>query len=440
MNDKQVTTRRSFCRHISSGLAAGALLLKGSVSHAMQSTVQPPTNLRFGGNRSLLTQGDFTYLGYYLVDDSTYDLGWSQGFTHRYVGGQLRFLSFGHSSGIKLFEFAPPSSFGGQATITNRWTDIWGGSYDPTGKWVGLWWDEAAQRLWTTSAIDYPNDADISSTKMIHTRTLNSNGSVSNVRGQIGLSGVGARRVYGGAQAVPSWFQSKYGVGPYVVGWGGYASRMAQSLPVSLGPTMYAIPDPSGFGNGSDIPAGQFKTIMDNSSGTREDDWYSKGSPSSFDRGIRNSNVNNQFDSPAWQSPAPDGQGRWTWGDSHYNTGCWIDGTSKHGFILVPSLSSGRAWYQNSTLNWDYRSSELHIYNPDHFGEVINGSRAVWNVKPTSHGPLSLPGMVQTSGSGNDGLLYNVLGASFDSAAKRLYIYYLSWDTGNHVYVFSVNC
>jgi hypothetical protein len=442
MDRRNKITRRAFCRQmLSGGLVAGALLRGAATDASQSSPPSPPTNLRFPGGKSLLSQSDFTYLGYYSVEGNFGgDVGWGQGFTHRYVGGQLRFLTFGYSSPLMLLELAPPANFGGAVSQTNQWNDIWNGGFDTAGKWVGIWWDESAQRLWSTSAIDYPDDSYINSTKTIHTRTLSSNGTVSNIKGQIGLAGVGARRIYGGAQAVPSWFQSRYGVGPYVVGWGGYASRMAQGLPVSLGPTMYSIPDPSGFSNNADIPTGQFKTIMDCGSGTRADDWYASGAPTSFDRGVRNSNVSNEFDSPGWQSPAPDGLGRWTWGDSNYNTGCWIDGPGKHGFILVPSFSSGRAWYQTSTLNWAYRSSEIQIYDPSRFAEVLAGSRAVWDVKPTSRWTISLPGMVQTTGSGNDGLLYDVLGASYDSTTKRLYIYYLSWSTGNHIYVYSVNC
>jgi len=443
MDSINKTSRRRFCHRLLSGSLAAGALLKGTAADAFQSSPpNAPTNLRFTGGQSILTQGDFTYLGYYNVDgEFGADLGWSQGFTHRYVGGQLRFLSFGYTtSGLCLLEFAPPSGFGGTVTLTNKWSDIWGGGFSTTGRWIGIWWEEAAQRLWSTNGIDYPNDSEITSTKTIHTRTLNSNGTVSNVKGPIGLSGVTARRVYGGAQAVPSWFQSRYGVGPYVVGWGGYASRMAQSMPVSLGPTMYTIPDPSGFANNADIPTGQFKTIMDHSGATGPGDWYASGSPTSFDRGVRNTSVNNQFDAPDWQSPAPDGLGRWTWGDSNYNTGCWIDGPSKQGFILVPSLAGGRAWYQNSTLNWDYRTSEIQIFDPSRFAQVLAGSRAVWNVKPSSRWVLSLPGMVQTGGSGNDGLVYNVLGATYDSSTKRFYVYYLSWNPNNRIFVYSVNC
>ena len=64
----------------------------------------------------------------------------------------------------------------------------------------------------------------------------------------------------------------------------------------------------------------------------------------------------------------------------------------------------------------------------------------MWDVKPTSRWTISLPGMVQTPGSGNGGLVYDVLGATYDNTTKRLYIYYLSWSTGNHIYVYSVNC
>lgn len=85
-----------------------------------------------------------------------------------------------------------------------------------------LWWEESRSRLWTTACEDYTN---IAHQVQIYTRTLNDNGTVSNINGPVGLQGINAKRVYGGAQAVPGWFSGAIaGVGPYVVGWGGYTS------------------------------------------------------------------------------------------------------------------------------------------------------------------------------------------------------------------------
>ena len=122
-----------------------------AISNSLGATTTAPQG------RVLLTPRDFAYLGcrlpYTVVGD--YPLG----FTHRYVGGQLRFLT----GSFVLKEFAPPAGgLGGSVTaLTNSWSDIWTGTgLSPTGAWVGLWFEQAQERLWTTWAIDYPDDSE----------------------------------------------------------------------------------------------------------------------------------------------------------------------------------------------------------------------------------------------------------------------------------------
>jgi len=306
--------------------------------------------------KTLLQPSDFTYLGYYDVKFSVY----GQGLTYRYVNGDLRFLTLTWDNGQgDLLEFSLAGKNLGDSidTTTNTWPSL----MSMGGKLDGLWWDDAKQRLWTESAISYnPN---YENTNII-TQTLNSNGTVSNVHGPISLEGIGAKRVFGGAQNVPTWFQQLYGVGPYVVGWGGITSLLAEGSVASLGGTMYAIPDPANYADNTIIPANQFKILMDHSSGSTSYDWYSSGShPTSFDRGERSTVPVNYFDGgdtrpngncsgcngtrptnppvpgAGWLSPAPDGIARWTWEDTYTNTGNWIDSTTKTGFVTVADLA-----------------------------------------------------------------------------------------------------
>ncbi len=291
-----------------------------------------------GNNKPILGQSDFVYQGYYIVNrDGDYnnmaELNYGQGFTHRYVGGQLRFLTYSffgnvQGGGDHLIEFAPPSGgLGGTITTrTNHWADIFGstGMAFGNGVWGGLWYEQSQNRLWTTWAIDYPDDTQISWTKTFVIRTLNSDGTVSNIQGPWGLQGIGERRIYGGIVPIPSWFQSTYGVAAYGAGWGGYSSRMAQGLSAALSPTFYTFPEPTGYPVG-DIPSSAFKILMEPGNGIYGPDWYPNGHPTAFDRGVRNTDVINDYDTPYWQSPAPDGLGRYTWGDSNWNTGCWIE-------------------------------------------------------------------------------------------------------------------
>jgi hypothetical protein len=397
-------------------------------------------------SKLLLRQGDFRYKGYYKVQrngdyNQLAELEYGQGFTHRYVNGQLRFLTFsffgnGSGGGHHLIEFAAPASLGGTVTTrTNHWPDIMGGTGLGTGNgvWMGLWYEQAQNRLWTTWAIDYPNDVQAQYTKSLVVRTLNDDGTVSNVAGPWGLAGVQQRRVYGGVTAIPLWFQALYGVAPYAVGWGGYASRMG--LGVSMGPTFYAIPEPTGYAAG-DIPTGAFKTLMDHSGGTLGADWYAAGHPTSFDRGVRNGDVINDYDKPYWQSPAPDGLGRWTWGDSNWNTGCWVETPTRFGFITVPKLCNGRTWYQTSTLHCERQSAEIQVFDPRELGEVALGARPSWKTYPASRWeitndctPFGL--MWGRSGNGPDG---GPAGATYDSTTRTLYVYCIH-GTGLHSYI-----
>ncbi len=409
-----------------------------------------------GNNKPILGQSDFVYQGYYIVQDGGdfQDLYAAQGFTHHYVNGQLRFLTspfFGNNPtghNDQLVEFAPPASgLGGTVTArTNLWTDYFGGVFgtDPTqGCWVSLWYEQAQNRLWTTRAIDYPDDSGINMTVAIVVRTLNSDGTISNVHGPYGLTGVGARRIYGGVQAVPSWFQSSYGTGAYCAGWGGYTSRMAQGLGASLGPTFYTFPEPTGYPTGENgIPSSVVKTLMDHFGGTVNGDWYANGSPTSYDRGVRNSNVTNQYDGGQWLSPAPDGLGRWVWGDSAWNTGCWIETSDKQGFIIVPKFCSGNAYYQGSTLHCDSQTAEIQVFDPNMLGQVAQGTRASWDTKPTNRWEITSTIVPLGFGWGDTGNNEQggPAGATYDSTTQTLYVYCVMASNLNaYILVYHVN-
>ena len=383
--------------------------------------------------KRVLTPADFTYLGFYDIQTNAEDSTYGQGLTHRYVNGDFRLLTLQLTGDLHEVSLAGRSFGDLISTTTNTW------ALGPSGalnNFNGFWWEEAKSRLWVTSAVDYTTQT---VPVQISTLTLGATRTVSNVRGPIGLSGLNAKRVYGGAQPVPTWFQTAFNVGPYVVGWGGYTSLMAQGGGASLGPTMYAIPDPAGYGTSGTIPTSAYRVLMDSASGTRADDWYRQGSPTSFDRGIRMTNPVNYFDGgdarqnpptppPApplagaqWLSPAPDGRGRFVWGDSYYNTGVWIDGPTTHGFLMVASLCGGRCWYQSSTLAYDRRVFELHIWDPARLGDAIRGARPAWNIKPTSLAQLNLPlgNSVVWGGNSPTG---NIGGATFDPVTRRLYM------------------
>lgn len=414
-------------RKFMTGLALGVGLAPLSTVFRSRVTAGPAAaanDLCYSTAGPLLTPNDFSYLGYYDVQTNGQNTTYSRGLAMRYVNGDLRFMNLQIGGDLHEFSLAG-KSFGQVITnTTNRW-DLNG-----TGIWdfVGFWYEQATNRLWSVTTVDYTN---VTNPVQIFTRTLNDNGTVSNIRGPVGLQGINAKRVYGGAMALPAWFRQQYGVGPYAVGFGGYTSLMEQGGGVSMGPAVYAIPDPANFGDGAQIPTGQFKTLSDyGPSGNRGKritipiNYYDGGDP--------RQNPNTPPTSPplasaGWLSPGPDGLGWWVWGD-HYEGATFIDGPNKSGVVMLAQVATGKAWYMTSTLNSDGRGAELHIYNPASFGAVANGQAALDSPKPS--GMKHLPEVTQRwqAFQGN-GTMFST---AYDSTTRRLYI--LCFAGGGDVY------
>ena len=134
---------------------------------------------------------------------------------------------------------------------------------------TGLWWEAAKSRLWTVTAVDYTN---VAYPVQVFTRSLNDDGTVTNVHGPIGLTGIPAKRVYGGVQPVPEWFQTQYGSA--LTQWDGVAIR-AWSRRVAVPRwarrcTRYRIPAHTRIAR--EPPTDRFKTLMDRA-GVYASDW-----------------------------------------------------------------------------------------------------------------------------------------------------------------------
>jgi hypothetical protein len=412
------------------------------------------------GDARVLGPGDFTYLGHYdpiLRFSASPDV---QALTHRYVNGDLRFLTIENgtpSAWIYEWSIAGLKYGDDTAAYTNRWLTPWNAEQNINGHYFGMWWDEAAQRLWTTNTIVYGSPIDFYPTN-IYTRTLNADGTVSNVH-QVSLDTISSKRAFGGACAVPVWFRERYNVGPYAVGFGGGTSLMAMASKCSMGAAMFALGDPRTAPNKSNVP---FVTLADHVGGVSDKDWYATGRADARDRGLRlNVPVNYQdYGDPRsnptteptgppapgaqWLSPAPDGVARWTWGDSYWDTMNWVDGPTKHGVIAVATLCAGKCWYGNAHLNADSRAFELHVFDPAHLGEVAIGARQPWQVQPVAMIPLTLPGLGSPEATG--GPYKAACGATYDPVGKRLYILGSaggdtepSGSIQNRLYVFAVN-
>ncbi len=352
------------------GVSAGTVTVQSTyqgvaasqnVTTTGQSTPPPPSPPPSSGRR-LIVQSDITYLGSYDDLDGT---GWGQGVTHRYVNGEFRLLTL--RGGSRLEELRLPASFGGRLVSTNVWSDIFSGAAGLIGQHKGIWFEEATQRLWTGDAIDYPDDSQAQMGMLASptTRTAQRDG---RRHQRISSASRCKASALGKRTAIRRRRRRRGSISGacirIMIGWGGYASRMAQGWsgdrsigPVSMGLSVIGIPDLAGYANN-----GRRRRELRRLCRSRQRH-VGRAPSASVDRGVRNSDVINYFDSgdprtnpstppsvpPAsgarWLSPAADGLGRWPWGDSFWHTGMAIDTGDKYGLVLVGSFLSGKAYY-----------------------------------------------------------------------------------------------
>jgi hypothetical protein len=302
---------------------------------------------------------------------------YSQGLTHRYVDGELHFLSL--TIERRLQEWVLPAAGTTQTSVVASWDLASTGAF---GDFNGIWFEEAKQRLWVTSAIDYTdNPADARVTII----SLGARGSFEVLK-QFSLD-VTSKRVYGGCQAVPEDLVKRLG-GPYVCGWGGYTSLLFNTGGPSIGATMYAIPDPDTIQSGKTAKA---RTILD-FAGTR---------------GLRATRPINKYDD--YHSPTRDGFGYMVWGDSYYNTGVWVGTT----FMAIASLCKGTCWYADSTLHSTDRQFELHQWDGASLGSnrTKRADRMVELIVPRGNSWVSEGNTTAT----------NIAGATYDATTGTLY-------------------
>lgn len=397
---------------------------------------------------------DFTYLGKYnlaiYLGHNSEDV-FGKSLTHRYVNGTLRLIFGAYGGGgnenpdLHYFrECTLPGSYDSNVVNGNYYTTAWV-DWNDVLCWGSMYWDEGKQKLWTSSGFDYPQGTiSTSSTSTFYHRSLpSSTGVCTNHSGFWGHEGIGQRASFGKVQKVPAWAQSLYGFKEYIHLGGGYTSLMSQGLTPSMGPMFFAFDDPSGVSGTTYIGAANrstsnYQILADHRSGAVGGDWYAGGYASrTKDRGVRITDVTNYMDGgddrqnpptrpdfppvtgAQWLSPAtgdPDNYGRWTWSDSYLDTGLWIDNDAgdrtKHGIITIPSLVKGYAWYQTSAVEFDGRTSEIHVFDPADLNAVKNGSLEPWEVRPTS-----IVSLESVLGAGRF-----AIAATFDSTTNRLYV------------------
>jgi hypothetical protein len=385
----------------------------------------------------LVAPSDLAYLGSYDVQMDGPNSTYAMDLTHHYVNGDLRFLQLTLGN---LVEFSlAGKNFGDLITTpTNAW-DIRAALRRPDNNvndHNGFWIEASTNRLFHTSAPDYtPNTYPA----WVDTATLGAAGAVSNQH-TVFVGTIPWKRMYGGCQAVPPRWQPTVGNHPYVCGFGGYTSLVMQGGSASMGPAMYAIPDPAGFADQATIPMSSITTLMDTSS------------PSV--RGVRKTIPINYYDggdprpnpstpptvppltTAQWLSPDPKtGLGWMVWGDSYFNTGMWIETPTRYGFVAIASLGGGKTWYMNSSLHSDFHQYEWHIFDP---------ATMQATGQPAAMGAFTVPGLGDPGGQANTGNneVGSLSGATFDATTNRVYTMGCSLSTNPYLcrlYVFQLN-
>jgi hypothetical protein len=141
------------------------------------------------------------------------------------------------------------------------------------------------------------------------------------------------------------------------------------------------------------------------------------------------------------------GNAFWASTDEIFQAGAWIQTANKEGLVIVPTLTAGNNWYQNSAWHVGNQKHLWMIYSRSQLASVAAGAQES-SIQPTWY-PLQFPGLdypLPGGGMTSSGI-YNVVGMAYDSTNQNLYIavQFASVPTGMSsngqtvVYVYHVN-
>ena len=410
----------------------------------------------------LFKSENVTYLGSYgmsnLVGSS---IIYAYGLAIRRVSGDPRIIFQTYDGSVpnknvgQFWEFSlSGKNYGDNITAaTRKWAvgavDSYGGTVAAAGR-AFLNWDETNGRMLLSQAIDY-NGGSTVYPNVLQSFTLTDGspvGTASDVKA-VTLGTIPDRRAYTGVTPIPSALQSDWGVGPYAVGFGAYASTVSSGGQAALGLSMYAIPDYSTYANGSTILDANIKTLaargitpngranyygysfVPDGGSTPAFSGYPSGVPTGTFNGLGVINFLDGGDyrqNPPSNSPPnflplqqganatyqPDAYnwGRWSW--NGFVTGAFVNGGNQRAFCTIYSTSTGRWWYGNSASRADGSIAELHLFNPDQIKEIVNGTRVASSIEPYATLPL-----YETQSSA--GYVANYV-AGIDTVGNRIYI------------------
>lgn len=382
-------------------------------------------------NKPVLSESSFTYLGSFAMPrySGTWDTAYTTGgLTHRYVDGELRFLTTAHAySGGEVYEVAytglGTDTAGNvpQARLVQNWGDVYGGH-----KWVGneggtsnitssttygLYYDENLDRLYWSYGNWY--NATNPYNPSFGYSTLDDTTGVATGVGAWSLVDRPEKFARGGTLRIPQWFADRYTDGKTLgVGFGGYFSIVGTA---SFGPALAAVSDP-------DVSASPDRSALDNVPLIG----YPSNAP---DRAHRNPNYTSEYDGGNWNPQ--DGTGYWTWSDTIYGGATWIDTPQGQGVVFLAKIGEGRVWYESSDRHAEGATYEWFVYSPKDLADVATGVKQQWEIQPMyswlDNG--TLPG--DPGGYSGDGIR-QVGGATYDANTGRMYVLVTSVDSNGY--------
>lgn len=431
MAQGKVTSRRDFIEKMAAGGAlAGSILLGSNVN-------RPRTPV----NKAVLTAADFSFVGAFRLPFNVngQDAGYGRGLAHRYVNGELRFLTMTLPNNVYEVAF-PGTTLNAPyplAQTARYWGDVYhgkrqldGGASRESGVW-GLYWDAPDHRLYWSYGDGY--NAVSANDPSIGYSTLNDQNGTSQAAGAWRFAGRGCKATMGGITPIPRWFADAYCGGRRLgAGFGGYFSIVGVG-PAHLGPALCAFAPPD-LAINPNLSTLAFNDLV--------------GYPFNLtpytapDRCHRDTDYTNEFD--GWNPR--DGVGYFSWTDYIWQGAVWIDTPTKHGLVYFPTLGNGRTWYQNSTLNATRASHWWFVYDPADLARVAQGQKQQWEIQPRNTWRVNYPGMLNPLPGWSDEPRNMITGVTFDPATGHLYIAVrFGWATGgagengHTIYVYKVN-
>lgn len=397
--------------------AGAALVTVGSAGALAACRPEPAPTPSPGGGRRVLGEGDLRLVGSFVLpgDVEGGDLGWGTGLTQRQVGGRTHLLAAMVDGRVVELAAPEPGAFGDDmaaAEPVRVWGDVTGetrvldGGDGRGSQLMGLYWDDEGQRLWWTFADPYNTIS--GQDPSVGWSRLGDDGRVG-PEGAWRLPDPGCKQTQGGVLALPRWFSERYCPGrTMAAGFGGYFS-IATVGPISAGPSLHAF-DPAAMTAATHLGSVDSTALVAYP--------FTSNPPAPPDRCHRDSDYRTEFD--GWH--ARGGTGYWTWSDTLWQSGAWIDLPDVHGFVVFPTMGNGRVWYESSDLHAERGAHWAMVYDPDDLGRVATGAAKRWEIQPTHQWRMHHPGMEPTLAGWSGVPSHVVIGTSFDPATRRLMV------------------